>query len=341
MKRRNSSFYHILVFVLAQIAWLGLLGIWIYWYISNNIIFQEVGDRLSPQIDFYSPNIFLFVGGIILIVAIGFVISIIFRNLNVQLRLTRLYDNFIANVTHELKSPLASIQLYLETMNTRKVPQEDRKKFIETMLKDTRRLNNLINSILEIPRIELKKVAHSFHVYNAGNIIKSLFNETIDQYNLTSEEFNISGIANCECVVDPNAIKIVFNNLVDNAIKYSVPPVKIDVSFNCDRKNVFIHIADNGIGLGSKDQKRIFKKFQRIYRNDIPSVKGTGLGLYWVKEIVKSHGGEITVQSQGINKGTTFTIELPIYKASKRAYVNYLLRTTRKRENERERLNEK
>lgn len=340
MKRKNSSFYHILVFVLAQIAWLGLLGIWIYWYVSNNIIFQEVGDRLSPQIDFYSPNIFLFVGGIILIVAIGFVISVIFRNLNVQLRLTKLYDNFIANVTHELKSPLASIQLYLETMNTRKVPQEDRKKFVETMLKDTRRLNNLINSILEIPRIEFKKIAHNFHVYKAETIIRTLFNETIDQYNLTSSEFYISGKAPCECVIDQNAMKIVFNNLVDNAIKYSGSPVKINVKYNCNKKKIFIHIADKGIGLNSKDQKKVFKKFQRIYRSDIPSVKGTGLGLYWVKEIVKSHGGDITVQSEGTNKGTAFTIELPIYKVSKKAYINYLLRSTRKRENEMEKLNE-
>lgn len=340
MKRKNSSFYHILVFVLAQIAWLGLLGIWIYWYVSNNIIFEEVGDRLSPQIDFYSPNVFLFVGGIILIVSIGFVISVIFRNLSVQLRLTRLYDNFIANVTHELKSPLASIQLYLETMNTRKMPVEDRKKFIDTMLKDTRRLNNLINSILEIPRIELKKIAHSFHVYNAENIIRSLFNETVDQYSLTSSEFRISGSAPCECVVDQNAMRIVFNNLVDNAIKYSFKPVKIVVKFKCDTKKIFIQLKDNGIGLGNKDQKKIFKKFQRIYRNDIPSVKGTGLGLYWVKEIIKSHGGDISVHSDGVNKGTAFEIELPIYKASKKAYINYLLRTTRKRENEMERLNE-
>lgn len=340
MKRKNSLFYHILVFVMAQVAWLTLLGMWIYWYVSNNIFYAEVGDKVSPQINIDAPNVFIFVLGIVLIVAIGSVISIIFRNLNVQLKLTKLYDNFIANVTHELKSPLASIQLYLETMDTRNVSEADRKKFLELMLKDTNRLHNLINSILEIPRIEQKQIAHSFHIYNAENIIRKLLNDSIEQFILPEKNIRISGSAPCECVVDPDALKIVFNNLVDNAIKYSKAPVDISISIRCDTKKLFIEFSDKGIGLTAKDQKRVFRKFQRIYRKDIPSVKGTGLGLYWVKEIIKSHGGNIEVSSPGINEGTKFTIELPIYKASKRAYVNYLLKITRKREKEREEVDE-
>lgn len=340
MKRKNSLFYHVLVFVLAQVAWLGLLGIWIYWYVSNNIIFKEVGDRFSPQIDIDTPNVVMFVGGIILIAAVGAVISIIFRNLNVQLKLTRLYDNFISNVTHELKSPLASIQLYLETMKSRKVSSSDQKKFLEMMLKDTNRLHSLIDSILEIPRIEQKKIAHSFHIYEADKIFRSLLYEAADQFNLTDSNFHVTGAVPCECVLDRNAFNIVFNNLTDNAIKYSRSAVDITVGLNCGRKKLFIEFGDKGIGLNSKDLKKVFKKFHRIYRKDIPSVKGTGLGLYWVREIIKSHGGEITVESEGINKGTKFIIELPIYKASKKAYVNYLLKITRKREKERENTDE-
>jgi len=339
MKRKNSLFYHILVFVLAQIAWLNLLGMWIYWYVSNNIIYQEVGDKLSPQININAPNVLIFVLGIVLIVAIGTVISIIFRNLNVQLKLAKLYDNFIANVTHELKSPLASIQLYLETMESRKVSSADQKKFVSLMLKDTSRLNNLINSILEIPRIEQKEIAHSFYVYDADKIIPLLLGDTVDQYKLPGDKFKIIGAVPCQCVVDPNALRIVFNNLVDNAIKYSNRGIYITVSLKCDEKNLYIEFSDKGIGINAKDQKKVFRKFQRIYRKDIPSVKGTGLGLYWVREIIKGHGGEITVYSEGINKGTTFRIELPVYPASKRHFVNSLLKATRKRDKEREDIN--
>ncbi len=315
---------------------MGLLGLWIYWYVTNYLIFEQVGEKLSPQIDFYSPNVWAFVGGIVLIAAIASGTFIIFRNLSVQLRLAKLYDNFISNVTHELKSPLASIQLYLETLKTREVPAKNQKEFLGLMLKDTERLNNLINSILEIPRIEHKKVAHDFHIYDAETIVRSLLNETINQFKIPKDSLKVTGTALCKCVVDPNALKIVFDNLTDNAIKYSPAPVKIDVNLKCNEKKFFIEFRDSGIGITVKDLKIVFKKFHRIYHKNIPSVKGTGLGLYLVKEIIKSHGGKISVFSEGLNKGTTFRIELPIYQASKKHYINYLLKLTRKNKEEQE-----
>lgn len=336
MKKKNILFNHILVFILAQLAWMGLLGLWIYWYVSNYIILEQVGNKLSPQIIIDSPNVLIFVGGIILIVAVAFGTFIIYKNLSVQLRLAKLYDNFISNVTHELKSPLASIQLYLETLSTRYVAASSQKEFLGLMLKDTERLNNLINSILEIPRIEHKKVAHDFHIYTAETIVRSLLNETINQFKIPEDSLKVIGTAPCKCVVDPNALKIVFDNLADNAIKYSSAPVKIDVNLKCNEKKFFIEFRDRGIGITAKDLKVVFKKFHRIYHKNIPSVKGTGLGLYLVKEIIKSHGGKISVSSEGLNKGTTFLIELPIYQASKKHYINYLLKLTRKSKEEQE-----
>ena len=152
MKKSRSLFFLITAFVLAQFAWMGLLGLWIYWYVSNYLIFEKVGDRLSPQIVIDSPNVFIFVGGIILIVCIAVAMFFIFRNLTVQLQLTRLYDNFIANVTHELKSPLSSIQLYLETLSEKNIAYEKQKEFFSMMIKDASRLNKLINTILELFR---------------------------------------------------------------------------------------------------------------------------------------------------------------------------------------------
>ncbi len=334
LKKLNSYFYFIVIFVLAQLAWMALLGLWIYWYVSNSIIFEEVGEQLSPQLDIGSPSTFIFVGGIILIVAIAFGMSVTFRNLNVQLRLNRLYDNFIANVTHELKSPLASIQLYLETLNSRELSPENKKKFINYMINDSQRLNNLINSILEISRLEQKKVAHNYAVYDGREIVNSLVNESAEQFQLTDENVSVKANQTAEIVIDKNAMKIVFDNLIDNAIKYSTRQLNIDIELYTTDKYFIAEFRDNGIGLDQSQAKKIFKKFYRIYDENIPNVKGTGLGLYWVKEILKSHGGKIAVKSEGINKGTVFTIELPIHKAAKKRLTKKLLKNSGRREKE-------
>lgn len=332
MKKPHSILYHILIFVLAQIAWLLLLGIWIYWYVSNYIIFEKVGDQLSPQIVYDGVNIFPFIGGIILLLGISFGMSLIFRHLNVQLKLHKLYDNFIANITHELKSPLSSIQLYLETLNSRNVPPEKQKEFYELMLKDASRLKKLINSILEISVLDQKRISHNFHVYNSGQEIIRMVKESADEFKLPESSITIEGNAECLFVIDKNAIKIVINNLIDNAIKYSTNRPKINLKIKCGIKKIIIEFKDYGIGIPLDEQKKVFNKFHRIYNHEIPNVKGTGLGLYWAREIIKSHGGSISVSSEGKNKGTTFKIELPIYKLSKIRYINKLLQSTKEYE---------
>ena len=100
MRGKHSLFYHIVIFVAAQLVWLSLLGIWIYWYVSNYIIFEKVGDQVSPQLLYNVQNAIPFVLGLVLLIGLSFITSVIFRDLNVQLRLRELYDNFIGNVTH-------------------------------------------------------------------------------------------------------------------------------------------------------------------------------------------------------------------------------------------------
>jgi len=331
LKKINSYVFYILVFILAQLAWMALLGLWIYWYVSNSIIFEEVGEQLSPQLDIDSPSTFIFVGGIILIVAVAFGMSVIFRNLNVQIRLNRLYDNFIANITHELKSPLAAIQLYLETLNSRELSAENKTKFINFMMNDANRLNNLINTILEISRLEQKKIAHDYSVFNGSKIIRALIQESAEQFQLEVDKIKFIDNSDARIVIDKNAMKIVIDNLVDNAVKYSAGKPEIEVKIENNNKQFVIVFTDKGIGVEQKQTKKIFKKFYRVSDNNIPSVKGTGLGLYWVKEIIKSHGGKIFCTSEGINKGTTFQIELPIYGVSKKQLIKNLLKMKNKR----------
>lgn len=330
MRKKHSFFYHISIFVLTQLAWLLLLGIWIYWYVTNYILFKNVGEKISPQILYDGTNIFPFVGGIVLLVAISFSISLIFRQLNVQLKLNNLYDNFIANITHELKSPLSSIQLYLETLKARDVPAQKRIEFIELMTKDANRLQNLINSILEISMLEQKKISHNYHVYDADDLFEKLINESTEQFNLAPGVIKIEGRAGCNCAVDKNALKIVFDNLIDNSIKYSTGNIKILIRISSRLKTFIVEFTDNGIGIPSLELKKIFSKFYRINDKNIPSVKGTGLGLYWVREILKNHGGKITAVSEGEKMGTTFKIELPIYQVSKKRFFNRLLKQSNK-----------
>ncbi len=330
MRRRKSLLYHIIIFVLAQLAWLSLLGLWIYWYVYNYIVFEKVGDQISPQLSYDITNVVPFVVGLILLVGLSVLTAWIFRNLNVQLRLTNLYDNFIGNVTHELKSPLSSIQLYLETLNERDVPEAKRKEFIGLMMKDAERLKNLMNIILEISALEQKKISHDYIVCDAEATFKNSIDESIEKFRLDNNAVTINGSVSCKVVADINALKIVIDNLFDNAIKYSTKELKIDVRLNCVAKKFVFEFSDNGIGISSRELKKIFNKFYRIYDKNIPSVKGTGLGLYWAREIIKNHGGKILVFSEGLSKGTTFKIDLPVYQASKKRFVNKLLRRAEK-----------
>ena len=331
MKRQRSLFFQVSVFVLAQVAWLSLLGLWIYRFISSQLILEQVGDQLSSQIMNKTTDVFTLVSGCILFVAVSVSMSLLFRYLTVQHKLTQLYDNFIANVTHELKSPLSSIQLYLETLNARKVPTLKQKEFISMMIKDTVRLKHSINTILEIAGLEQKKVLYQCQVYKAELIIRTIIEEVRDHFNLPNEAIRVEGEAPCECVIEKNAFIILMNNLVDNAIKYSMGPVEIRVKMRCTLKRIVLEFFDTGIGIAPKEQKKIFHKFHRVYHPDIPNVKGTGLGLYWVKEIVKYHGGKISVVSQGNNRGTMFRIELPVYRIAKKRYLDNLLKIAKKR----------
>lgn len=313
MKKRHSLLYNILLFVFAQLFWLMLLGLWIYWYVSNYIIFKNVGDQVAPQLIYDATNVFPLVGGIILLVAISVSMSLIFRHLSVQLKLTKMYDNFIANVTHELKSPLSSIQLYLETLNSRNVPEEKKEEFYGLMIKDTDRLNKLINSILEISAIDRKNKSTNFNVYEADSLVRKIINESKEIFKLSQADIVISGKVNCKCRFDENSMRILINNLVDNAVKYSNDKVKIEITLREYRNNFLIEFSDSGIGIPQNEQKKIFNKFYRINNKNIPSVKGTGLGLFWVKEIIKKHKGKIFVVNSEKDSGTTFRIEFPVY----------------------------
>ena len=173
-----------------------------------------------------------------------------------------------------------------------------------------------------------------------GDLINSVVVESKEQFKLSGNDITIKGNSNCECVVDKAAFKIVIDNLVDNAIKYSTEKPLIQIRMSSNQKHFILEFEDNGLGIPHKEQKKVFSKFHRIYDKDIPNVKGTGLGLYWVREIIKNFGGKISLSSEGKQKSSTFRIELPIYESSKKRYINKLLKLTKRKTKQMEKNNE-
>jgi len=324
MKKKYSLVYYVTLFIIIQIAWLSVLGLWIARFVSNYMIMRQIGEQYSTQVQSRGAIAILIVG-LVLLIAVSVGISLIFRYLSIQYKLTKLYDNFIANVTHELKTPLSSLQLYLETIKSRDLPKEKQEKFIDIMKNEIARLNKLINTILDIGRIENKKVVYQCAIYDTDQVIHEIFDEIKKQFQLSNISVSIVGKANCQCFLDRSAFKTMFDNLVDNSIKYSKNPANITINLKKMFTKFQIEYSDEGIGLPMGNYNNIFQKFYRVNNKEIPNVKGSGLGLFWVKEIIKYHGGKIKANSHGINQGINFTIEMPIYINSKNRFVRKLL----------------
>jgi len=186
------------------------------------------------------------------------------------------------------------------------------------MMIDADRLQKLINSILEISAQEKKKSLKDYQVYAVDDFLKKLIEESFQRFRVNKENYIIEGDAKCNIAAVKESLKIVFDNLVDNSIKYSVDLPDIKVRLSCNSHKLIIDYADNGIGIPTKEKKKIFRKFYRINNKEIPNVKGTGLGLYQVRQIIKLHKGKIYLANEGISPGSVFRIELPVFSKQAR-----------------------
>ncbi|APF18167.1 sensor histidine kinase [Caldithrix abyssi] len=314
MKRRANYIHPLLIFIAMQIIWLSLLALWIYWYVSNYKLVQEFGAKYLP--DFFQSTtrvqFFTLIFGLILFIILLAGMYFVFIFLTKQININLLYETFIANFTHELKSPLASIQLYLETMSRRKIDAKTQKEFLGRMLQDTQRLKRVIDAILDISQIEQRKKMFNRELVSVKDTFPQLIKSSQQQFKIPDENIRLKVECDGFVKIDRDAFQIVFSNLVDNAIKYSAGNLQIDIRIFKQGKNLIIEFSDHGIGIHKEDQKQIFQKFFRVSRSHLPDIRGTGLGLYHVREIIRGHEGKITVFSPGIGKGTTFTIALPL-----------------------------
>lgn len=324
MRKKHSLAYYIVVFVIVQVIWLSIAGLWISRFVINNVIFNKIGEEYSAHIPDGGAVAILVIGLSLLVLALAGM-SMIFRYLNVQFNLARLYDNFIANITHELKTPLAAMQISLDTLKKRQLDTETRDKFLGSIEADTQKLKDLIDNVLVVSRLEQKLLIYNCTVHNADELvgkgiekIRQIYNVDID-YRYDAEEQQ-------KIVFDEMAFGHVLKNLVDNSIKYSTGEVRVKLRVSQYKKWLRFIYSDNGLGIDAKMRGKVFNKFYRGQNKNNPCVKGTGLGLYLVKEILKYHGGKIKIIKPGKEAtGTTFKILLPIFGLKKKRYLKQLM----------------
>ena len=239
-------------------------------------------------------------------------LALVFANVRRELRLSRLKSDFVANVSHELKTPLALIRLFAETLELGRVPNEDKaRQYHRIINKESRRLTQLINNILDFSRIEAGRKEYRFVPGDVGAVVR----EVVDAYRFPIEQQGFSlelDVADDlpELQIDPEALSQALLNLVNNAIKYSQEDKRISVSARRDGERVLVCVADRGIGVPRAEQKKIFEKFYRAESSLIHTTKGSGLGLALVRHIMEAHGGSVEVASQP-GEGSTFTLVLP------------------------------
>jgi two-component system, OmpR family, sensor histidine kinase SenX3 len=244
-----------------------------------------------------------------------------------EIRLNEQHDSFINAVTHELKTPITSIRLYLETLQRRDVDETQRQHFYKLMLEDTDRLRGTVDQVLKAGQVRHRAGAARTPVeVDFPAIVAECMDLARTRHHLQPAALhwqdaaiasgNISGNGDGSAIRvlgDPDELRTAVSNILDNAIKYSGADVDVSVDLDTpDEQRVVLRVRDRGVGIPAGDLKRIFKRFYRVPRRAAsPYTKGTGLGLFIVRAIARAHGGKVFAESAGESRGTTVTLELP------------------------------
>lgn len=230
-----------------------------------------------------------------------------------EIRRNEQHDSFINAVTHELKTPIASLRLYLETLKARQLDEQQRQEFYDIMLADTTRLLHTVEQVLRAGRTGQKGRSLTRIELDLAEVARESVEVARKQYHLDEERLRLAVLANGGASVmgDPDELRAALANLIDNAVKYSAPEPRVAVEVETEEGAVLLRVRDNGVGIPPHELKQVFKRFYRVPGQIMARVKGTGLGLFIVQSVVERHGGKVTADSRGPNQGTTFTIRLP------------------------------
>jgi two-component system phosphate regulon sensor histidine kinase PhoR len=316
---KSRWFYHpLFIFIFSLVALITSLFIYIRSYLKVHDAFNAVVLKYNINANQFLQTetwvVILVLSLLVAIILLGlFMIYIYYQKM---IQLYWLQQNFINGFTHELKTPIASLQLFLETFIRHELGREDQLKYLEFMKRDTTRLSDNVSRILHLAKLEDKNFKANFQYLDLVEVIENFLQNTPHLFDEGKIYFQyaINGeFEDYQMNLDRSLFEMLLMNLITNAIIYNKATQKtIMIQLSKKKRKVVLSIKDNGIGIDSSEIQKIFKKFYQVGR----SSKGSGLGLFIVQSIVKIHRGDIFANSLGRqsqkNGGTTFTMEFPV-----------------------------
>ena len=321
----------IFIFIFSLVALLSSFVLYIYWYIEISSGLEDVVLKfdIDPHQVFESqPAVVVVVLSLLAgLIFTGLSMTFIY-NLKMQ-QLYRLQNNFINNFTHELKTPVTSLKLYLETFQKHDLNKEDQKKCINYMLQDIHRLSGNISNILDLGRIESRHFQGEFIEQDITKFIEEFYEKNaylfpgalIKVKDLVTKN-KMKPRAELKVSINESLFEMLLINIASNTIKYNESDIpELVVSFQQHEKQINIEFSDNGVGIERKQSKKIFKKFYQATLSNIKTAEGSGIGLYLVQNIVQVHKGKIKVNSFGKGRGSIFTLSLPAVTDSKASVI--------------------
>jgi signal transduction histidine kinase len=273
-------------------------------------LYQPAG--LSPR-DMVRRQTTIFMAAfalLLLVIAAGLVAT--YRLVRRESEIARLKSDFVANVSHDLKTPLALIRMFAETLEMDRVPDERRRReYYGVLTRESERLSRLIDNVLDFSRIESGRQRYDI----APGPVEPIVHEVVESFRhpLQQQGFTVEVALDPDLPdvpLDPDAMKQALANLVDNAMKYSADRRRLRVSARREADGIALEVADEGIGIPLSERERIFEKFYRVGRSETQGRRGSGVGLALVKHIVEAHRGRVTVDSRP-GEGSRFTLHLP------------------------------
>lgn len=314
MTRTKWFFHPILFFVFSIVALVVSYFLYIYWYIEISSGLEAVVRRfnLEPGQVFKSEAwvVILVLSILVGIILLGIFIIFVYNQKTLQLY--RLQDNFINNFTHELKTPVTSLKLFLETLHKYELSRDDERKYIGYMIQDVNRLSDNINRILNLSRIETKNYKGEFASLDLVEVVERFCEN--NNHLFSPCKINIHNPSGRSFLYRINLafFEMLLMNLLTNAYKYNDTDVpEIDISFEPKKRKLHLCFEDNGIGIEKAEKKKVFRKFYQVGLSDNMSARGSGLGLYLVQNIARIHKGKVIAESRGSGKGSVFTLVLP------------------------------
>lgn len=304
---KSRWFYHpLFIFIFSLLALALSLFIYIRSYLRVNEVLHEVVVKYNINAQqMLNTNTWVLILTLSLLVAVilaGLLIIYIYYRKVIQLY--RQQQNFINGFTHELKTPIASLQLFLETFSRHELAREEQLKYLEYMKHDTKRLSDNVIRILQLGRLEDKNFRGDFKSEDLVEVIRQFIRNTPHLFEQGKVEFETE-IDKCYIPLDHALFEMLLMNLITNAFIYNKSPEKmVLIKLRKERRLVVLDFIDNGIGIEKTELKKIFKKFYQVGK----SSKGNGLGLYIVSNIARVHNAEILAFSNGAGAGSTFRL---------------------------------